>query len=313
MKRCKSLIVASLVVLPLHAQAAPTDTASEVRFVVPPWPGVTVKTEILAQILAPLGYDNDRQEVSSTVGYSALKNGESDVFLAGWMPSQKASYDATMASGAIVDMGNNVNGAQMGFAVPGYVHEAGITSAEQLDQPEYRERFDTRYYSIESGSTVSDTINDAVDNDVYGLGDWNIVESSTPGMLGEVEAASREGRWIAFYGWTPHWMAIKYDMHILDDPAGVYGENNGRSDIRTIVNKQFSEDNPNLSQLLDQFVLTAEDQSEFIQGYGLEDRDADVVAKEWLQANPDKLASFLEGVTTKEGEPGLDAVKASLQ
>lgn len=313
MRRTTTRLMAALALLPLAAHAnAATDEATQVSFVAPPWPGVTVKTEIMAQILAPLGYTNERQELSSTVGYKTLQTGDSDVFLAGWLPAQQESFNAAMDDGSIVDLGNNVTGARMGFAVPGYVYDAGVTSAEQLDDPENRERFEGRYYSIESGSTVSDFINDAKRNDTYGLGDWELLESSTPGMLSAVRSAYDEKRWVAFYGWTPHWMVPEFDMHILDDPEGIYGENQGRSDVRTIVAKPFSEANPNLMRLLDQFVLTADQQSDFIREYGLEERELETVAHDWLQNHPDELAEFLDGVTTRDGEPGLAAVKASL-
>ena len=35
-------------------------------------------------------------------------------------------------------------------------------------------------------------------------------------------------------------------------------------------------------------------------------------AQEWLKTNPPQLASWLDGVTTFDGKPGLDAVKKSL-
>lgn len=303
------LLLACLTLLPLTAQAEGTDQASQVNFVVPPWPGVTVKTEIVSQLVERLGYEANAQSMSSTVGYNTLQTGDSDVFLGGWLPSQQESYDAADKAGAIVDLGNNVNGARMGFAVPGYVHEAGVTSAAQLDDPEYRERFGADYYSIESGSTVSVTINDAMDADTYGLGDWNLRESSTPGMLGEVEAAYNAKRWIAFYGWTPHWMALKYDMVILDDPESVYGPDNGKSDIRTIVRRAFSEANPNLTRLLDQVVFSADDQSGFINEFSQKEQDPDVVATQWIADHPDQVASFLEGVTTRDGQPAGDVMQ----
>ncbi|WP_342780072.1 glycine betaine ABC transporter substrate-binding protein [Pistricoccus aurantiacus] len=224
------------------------------------------------------------------------------MFLGGWLPAQQKIYDAAMQSDAIVDLGNNVEGARMGFAVPGYVHDAGITSAEQLNEPENRERFGAEFYSIESGSTVGEAIHDAADNDVYGLGDWDIRESSTAGMLAEVDAAYRDQRWIAFYGWTPHWMAPKYDMVILDDPESVYGRENGKSDIRTVVRRDFSEANPNLTRFLDQVVFSAEEQSQFIDEFSQQGKDLEEVAEQWIESNPEQVQSFLEGVTTRDGE-----------
>ncbi|WNK20019.1 glycine betaine ABC transporter substrate-binding protein [Halomonas piscis] len=298
--------------LSLSGSALAADEDDTLRLVVPPWPGVTVKSEILSQLIEPLGYTTEKQQLSSTVGYSTLENGDSDAFLAGWVPAQQESYDAAMESGTIVDLGNNVNGARMGFAVPGYVADAGITSAEQLADPEIAERFNHSVYSIENGSTVTDMLNDAIDADVYGLGDWEGKPSSTPGMLSEVEGAAKEERWIIFYGWTPHWMVPEFDTEILDDPEGVYGDDNGSSDVKTIVTQRYADANPNMLKLLDQFVLSADEQSEFIRAYGLEKGDLETVAHDWLADHPERVATFLEGVTTRDGEDGLAAVKESL-
>lgn len=298
-------------ILPLTTQAA-QDASDELRLVVPPWPGVTVKSEILAQLIEPLGYTANQQELSSTVGYNTLQKNDSDAFLAGWLPAQQESYDAAMAAGAIVDLGNNVEGARMGFAVPGYVADAGITSAEQLADAQIAERFDHRIYSIESGSTVTDMIENAIETDTYSLGNWDSKSSSTPGMLSEVATAVNEKRWILFYGWTPHWMVPEYDVHILDDPAGVYGDNNGRSDVKTIVAKDYAESNPNMARLLDQFTFSADEQSEFISAFSLEERDLEAVASEWIANHPERIASFLEGVTTRDGENAQAALDATL-
>jgi glycine betaine/proline transport system substrate-binding protein len=35
-------------------------------------------------------------------------------------------------------------------------------------------------------------------------------------------------------------------------------------------------------------------------------------AQEWLKTNPPQLTAWLDGVTTFDGKPGLDAVKKSL-
>ena len=303
-------LAAALGLAAASAQAADRD--DELSLVVPPWPGVTVKSEILAQLVAPLGYRVERQELSSTVGYKTLTTGDSDAFLAGWLPAQQESYDAAMAADAIVDLGNNVTGARMGFAVPGYVAEAGITDAAQLGEADNAERFEHTFYSIESGSTVTDFIHTAIDSDTHGLGDWDVMSSSTPGMLSEVKAAVNDQRWIVFYGWTPHWMIPEYDVHILDDSEGVFGPDNGRSDVKTIVASDFAEANPNLTRLLDQFVFSAHEQSEFIKAFSLEERDLDEVAREWLEQHPDKRAAFLEGVTTRDGDDALAALEASL-
>ncbi|WP_447956047.1 glycine betaine ABC transporter substrate-binding protein [Vreelandella sp. EE7] len=305
MRRTLLTSLTLLTALPLTAQAQ--DESRELRLVVPPWPGVTVKTEILSQLIEPLGYTTETQELSSTVGYNTLQRGDSDAFLGGWLPAQQESYNATMATGTIVDLGNNVEGARMGFAVPGYIADEGITSAEQLADPEIAERFERRIYSIESGSTVTEMFENAQDHDIYGLADWSVLSSSTPGMLSEVASANNDQRWILFYGWTPHWMVPEYDVQILDDPQGVFGDRNGGNDVNTIVAKEYFEANPNMGRLLDQFTFTADEQSEYISAYSLEERDLEEVASEWLANHPERVATFLDGVTTFDGEDAQTA------
>ncbi len=90
--------------LTLAGPTTAADRDDELRLVVPPWPGVTVKSEILAQLIEPLGYTASKQQLSSTVGYNTLQTGDSDAFLAGWLPAQQESYDAAMQADAIIDL-----------------------------------------------------------------------------------------------------------------------------------------------------------------------------------------------------------------
>ena len=62
------LALATLLLGTASLAASAQDKDDELTLIVPPWPGVTVKSEIVAQILAPLGYDVERQEVTGTIG-----------------------------------------------------------------------------------------------------------------------------------------------------------------------------------------------------------------------------------------------------
>jgi len=316
--RCRPapLVLAGAIVAAPLVLAAPAfaEEPAAVRFSVPAWPGVTVKTALAAQLLEALGYEPRQQELGSTITYEALAQGELDAFLAAWLPAQQGMYDASFNGddNRLVDLGNNVDGARLGFAVPTYVHEAGLTSAEDLDTPEFAERLDRTVYSIEVGSGMSDTLNEAVDGDIYGLGDWKLSETSTPGMLSAVDAALDRDEWIVFAGWTPHWMNIEYDVRYLDDPQDMWGPEGGRSDVRTLVTQAFAESNPNATRLLDQLSFTADDQSAMIRGFSYEEREPEAVAQAWMGENPATVKAFLEGVTTRSGEPAWPAVQQAL-
>jgi glycine betaine/proline transport system substrate-binding protein len=41
-------------------------------------------------------------------------------------------------------------------------------------------------------------------------------------------------------------------------------------------------------------------------------KEGPAAAEEWLKTNPKEVAAWLDGVTTFDGKPGLEAVKKSL-
>ncbi|MBN8413801.1 ABC transporter substrate-binding protein [Halomonas denitrificans] len=313
-----AVLAALMAATPLAAQAEAersTQEDAQVRFSVPAWPGVTVKTALASTLLETLGYQPVQEELGSTITYQALRQGELDAFLAAWLPAQQGMYDASFEGDepTLEDLGNNVDGARLGFAVPAYVYDAGLTSAEDLDKEEFAERLDRTIYSIEVGSGMSDSLNAAVDDDSYGLGDWELSETSTPGMLSAVDAAIDREEWIVFAGWTPHWMNIEFDVRYLDDPNDMWGPEGGRSDVRTLVRREFAQSHPNATRLLDQLVFSADDQSAMIRGFSYEEREPEQVALEWLQQHPEQTRSFVEGVTTRDGEEAWPVIQQALE
>ncbi|MCG5536152.1 ABC transporter substrate-binding protein [Ectothiorhodospira mobilis] len=313
-KRLLTLSLAGLVLF----SAAPSALASEparVRFSAPPWPGVTVKTALASLLLETLGYEPRLQELSSNITYKAMLQNDLDVFMAAWLPAQQGMYEASFREGEqrLMDLGNNVDGARLGFAVPAFVFDAGLHSAEDLDDPRFADRLDRTIYSIEIGSGMSDTLNAAVEKDTYGLGDWTLSETSTPGMLSAVDHAMDQGEWIVFGAWTPHWMNIEYDIRYLEDPQDMWGPDGGHSDVRTLVTRAFAESHPNATRLLDQLTFTAADQSIMIRGFSFEEREPEAVALEWLRDHPARVRAFLDGVTTRDGAPAWPVVQRILQ
>lgn len=99
---------------------------------IPPWPGATVKSEVVRQLLQEMGYTVEVSELDIGVLYTALANEEIDVNLAGWLPSTHASY--WEEHGETLEIaGVNVTTTWLGLGVPAYVDE-DIRSIEDLTQ-----------------------------------------------------------------------------------------------------------------------------------------------------------------------------------
>lgn len=131
-------------------------------------------------------------------------------------------------------------------------------------------------------------------------------------MLSAVSRAARSQQDVVFLGWEPHPMNANIEMAYLDGGDDVFGPNYGGATVHTNTRAGLSEECPNLGKLLKNMVFSLQMENE-IMGKILDDgAEPQKAAEEWLKANPDTLGPWLEGVTTFEGEPGLDAVKAHL-
>jgi glycine betaine/proline transport system substrate-binding protein len=207
-------------------------------------------------------------------------------------------------------LGANLEGAKYTFAVPTYVHEAGVASFADLDA--HGDEFGRKIYGIEPGNDGNRLIQDMINADAFGLGDWELVESSEQGMLSQVERAVRRNEWVVFLGWAPHPMNSNFEIEYLAGGDDYFGPDFGGATVYTNVRAGYAAECPNIGKLLDNLKFSL-DMENVVMGYILDDgmAAADAAAK-YLQENPAVLDAWLDGVTTLAGEPGLPAVKSAL-
>ncbi len=298
----------ALLALPT-VQAASSDSATldEVRFGVPPWPGVTVKTEVASQLLEALGYRTQQRQLAVSVILNALAQGDLEAYLAGWYPQEKHMLAPLLEAGKVKEPTNNVPTALTGIAVTDNAWQAGVRSIADLD--EYAERFDNRIYGIEAGSGINDAVLAVIESGRFGLDDWELQSSSAAAMLAQVGQKIEQDEWAAFIGWQPHWMNVAYDMHYLEDvddsgAAALEGH------VATVVRADLAEQDAEVARFFEQFVVGSEIQSDWVHAFSREQRDAEEVASEWIAEHSDTVAEWLAGVEAKDGTPAIDAVRA---
>lgn len=305
----KTALTIALGAASLHGVSAHADNDT-LDFGVPAWPGITVKTAIAEQLLAPLGYDTRTENIGLQVIYQGLESGDIDTFLGAWLPAQREMFHPLQEAGSIRAAGNNVDGAQMTLAVPEYTFDAGVQSFADLDAN--REQFEGEIHGFGAGSAASEILHNAMDNDVWGLGDWQLVDTSEVGMLTAARDAISREEPIVWVGWTPHWMNLELPMRYLEDTKDLFGENNGESEVLTVMRSEYADAHPNVVTFFEGFSFTAEEQSWMIQQFGQEEQDLNKVATQWINDNRDKVKAMLENVTTRDGEPAWPAVEATL-
>jgi glycine betaine/proline transport system substrate-binding protein len=278
--------------------------ADSVVFAEQPWVDLQVENEIAVQILEQLGYDASiKRNLSVENAASALGTGDLDAYLGNWWPSQEPTFGELIDEGKVGVVSTIVTGTEYAPAVPGDVaDELGISSLADLD--EHADEFDRKIYGIEAGSPGNETIQKAIDEDAYGLGDWELVASGTPAMLAQVEKSEKAGDPIVFLAWSPHWMTVQFDTVFLEDPEKVWG---GAGEIRTLTREGFGEDNPAIETLIGNLKFTTDEAGEFYYAHDKDGQELGEIASAWIEDNPDKVASFLDGVEDADGNPAAES------
>jgi glycine betaine/proline transport system substrate-binding protein len=291
-------------------QAADLEGCRTVRFSDVGWTDITSTTAATSVVLAGLGYEPETEILSVPVTYASLKNRDIDVFLGNWMPSMEGDARPYLEDGSVESVGVNLEGAKYTLAVPSYLAEQGLK--DFADIADFREQLDGQIYGIEPGNDGNRLILQMIEENAFGLEGFELVESSEQGMLAQVARATRSEEPIVFLGWAPHPMNANFDLTYLSGGDDWFGPDYGGATVYTNVRAGYLEECPNVGRLLKNLKFTLEMENQIMGAILDEGQDAEDAASAWLKEHPEVLESWLEGVTTFEGEPGLPAVKEHL-
>ena len=293
------------------ASAADPESCKAVRFSDVGWTDITSTTAMASRLLEGLGYAPKTTVLAVPVTYESMKNKDIDVFLGNWQPTME-SIRKPYLDDKTVDLIEkpNLEGAKYTLAVPTYTFDAGLKSF--ADIAKFKDQLGGKIYGIEPGNDGNKLILDMIAKDTAGLKDFNLVESSEQGMLAEVDRATRQNKPIVFLGWEPHPMNSKYKMSYLSGGDDVFGPDYGGATVFTNTRAGYIVECPNVGKFITNLAFTLPMENEVMGKILFDSEDAGKAAEDWLKANPTAWTAWLDGVTTFDGKPGVDAVKASL-
>jgi glycine betaine/proline transport system substrate-binding protein len=293
------------------ARAAEPEACKTVRFSDVGWTDITATTALASVVLEGLGYEPTSTILSVPVTYQSLANKDIDVFLGNWMPTMEADIRPYLDKGTVEVVRTNLEGAKYTLAVPKYLHDEGLK--DFADIAKFKDQLDGKIVGIEPGNDGNRLIQSMIDENRFGLGDFQLVESSEQGMLAEVSRATKRKSPIVFLGWEPHPMNVNYELAYLTGGDEVFGPNFGGATVLTNVRTGYLQECANLGKLLQNLTFTLPMESE-VMGKILDDgQEAEDAATDYLKANPQVLEPWLVGVTTFDGQDGLAAVKSHLE
>lgn len=310
----KFLLAAGVSLLSLMSSAshaAEPESCRQIRFSDVGWTDITSTTSISSIILGALGYEPSSIMLSIPVTYASLKNKEVDVYLGDWEPAMVQDRKPFLEDKSIVVIGPNLEGAKYTLAVPKAAFDAGVK--DFADLAKFADKFERKIYGIEPGSTGNTMIQAMIDKNEFGLKGWELVESSEQGMLTQVDHQINEDAWIVFLGWEPHPMNTKYDIAYLSGGDATFGPNYGGATVFTNIRSGFVAECPNASRFLQNLKFTLTMENEIMDAILNQGADPKEAAAAWLKAHPEVIKPWLDGVTTFDGKPALEAVESALQ
>jgi glycine betaine/proline transport system substrate-binding protein len=292
------------------ALAADPESCKPVRFSDVGWTDITATTALASVLLEGLGYEPSATVLAVPVTYASLKNKDIDVFLGNWMPSMAADIEPYTKDGSVETLRANLTGAKYTLAVPTYAAEAGLK--DFADIAKFAEQLDGKIYGIEPGNDGNRLVQSMIDQDAFGLKEFELVESSEQGMLSQVARSSSSEEPIVFLGWAPHPMNVKFAITYLSGGDDFFGPDFGGATVHTNVRAGYTTECPNVGKLLANLEFTLDMESQIMGGILDDGKDPSVAAADWLKANPAVLDTWLAGVTTFDGQDGIAAVKEHL-
>ena len=95
------MLKSSLSVLAMCAASAAAANCDTVTFSDVGWTDITATTAATTVVLDALGYDTDIKVLSVPATYTALADGDVDIFLGNWMPTMEADIAPYREAGAV--------------------------------------------------------------------------------------------------------------------------------------------------------------------------------------------------------------------
>jgi glycine betaine/proline transport system substrate-binding protein len=298
---CCLLMLTGTALLAGTASAAEPASCKNVRLGVVNWTDVIATSAMTNVLLDDLGYNVKQTSASQQIIFAGIRDQRLDMFLGYWNPlmTQTITPFVEQKQVRVLDQ-PSLKDARATLAVPTYLADKGLKSFADIAR--FKKELGGKIYGIEPGSGANTQIKEMIAKNRFGLGDFQLVESSEAGMLSAVTRAVKRNEAIVFFGWAPHPMNVNQDMTYLSGSEDALGPNEGMATVWTVTAPDYASRCPNVDKLLSNLTFTAADESRMMQPL-LEHKDAFDSARQWLKDHPQDRQRWLQGVTTFDGKP----------
>lgn len=301
--------VGMLLSLAGFATAAEPEECRTVRIADGGYSDNAAQNGLVAAVIEPLGYTAEVELLAIPITLEALKNGQMDVFLDAWSPAIDPQTGPYIEKGEVTRLKTTLTDAKYTLAVPAYAYEAGLKDFADIHK--FRDELDGKIYGLEPGNDSSINIGKMIAGDEFGLGSFELVESSEQAVLAQLRQFEDGKKWMVFPAWAPHPMNVEFDIRYLSGGDKYYGPNYGAAEVYTVTRSGYAEACPNIGRFMRNLDFTSAMESEVMATIA-SGKDFKEAGRLYLAQHPEHLPRWLDGVTSLSGEPAEAVVRSAL-
>lgn len=237
-----------------------------------------------------LGFNVKVTNPNAGVAYTAVANGDLDLFLESWQPMTQANYLERFNVIDFADFGPMYEDAKLTWAVPAYVPEDMLSSVEDLAKPEVKKKLDGEITGIDPGAGIMN-ISDNMMEEYDALSGYTLLEGSGAAMQASLKSAVQNEEWIVVTLWQPHSAYGRFDLRNLEEPKKMLGE---EERIHMLGRTDFVADFPSkVSQFLSRFYLPIEMVNNLSNMYS---NMGEGSGAKWAEEHPEIVDYWVNGV-----------------
>ncbi|SES38728.1 glycine betaine ABC transporter substrate-binding protein [Salisediminibacterium halotolerans] len=253
-----------------------------ITFGVTTWTSTEAPTEIISQILQDEGYEVDFEFLDQPIIWEGLANEDIDFFMDAWLPYTEEElwneYEDELQQVTV-----SYEEAPLGWVVPEYVAEDSIS--DLIDQGD---KYDNQVLGIDPGAGIVTISEDVMDG--YDLHDeYELLTSSEPAMLSDVQSMVENEEPVVFTGWRPHSMFADMDLKFLEDEEEYFKED----DVYVLSYEGVEEKHPEVYEILSNWEIEVSDLEEMMLEYEEDDRPFEESAEEWIEENEEQVEEMV--------------------
>ena len=313
----KSLITASL----LAAMSVPA-IAEDVKIGVPSWTGAQAMAHLLGAVVEMrIGGTVDYVPGNNATIFQGMDQGKGDIDVHPdvWLPNQESFTKKYVDGAGSVVLNQQPYEGNQGFCVSKDFAEANnITDIADLGRPDVAALMDSDGNGkgemwIGAPGWASANVNEVKVRD-YGLLDFiEPIRAEESVKTARIKDSIAKGEGYAFYCYKPHAVWFMFDVVMLSEPtydAAKYtmvqpsddadwyekssvSTKDALKQVQIAYSKSLPDRSPAIAEFFERFSVTADDVSNFAFEISGNSRDPAEFAREWVEANPDRVDAWL--------------------